>query len=301
MCRRPSFFGLVVLGLLAFMLPLLVAGCTGTPDPSVSAVPTTASTSGTGSSTTTAEAVSTTASAGSGTTGAASSTTTEGRPQTSAGRKVAYLTFDDGPSERTSELLAVLKEDNVTATFFVIGTLAKKYPGILKEMVSDGHAVGVHSWTHDYSYVYKNTDNFLADFKKLRDYIAKETGVTPDVCRFPGGTNNTVYRHYSGGHIMKSIVKLVENLGFTYYDWNVSSAEASSPPPDKEKIVSNVVSQCKKKDIAVILFHDADNQDYVDAVPEIIAQLRAMGFTFQTLSPDNPPKAKHGLVQFKPA
>jgi peptidoglycan/xylan/chitin deacetylase (PgdA/CDA1 family) len=151
--RRLSFFGLVVLGLLTPMLLLLVGGCAGTPNLADSTVSVTVSTSVRSSSTTTAEEVSTTASAGSGTTGAASSTTTERKPQTNASQKVAYLTFDDGPSKRTPQLLAVLKENEVTATFFVIGTLAKKYPGMLKDIVSDGHVVGVHSWTHDYSYV----------------------------------------------------------------------------------------------------------------------------------------------------
>jgi peptidoglycan/xylan/chitin deacetylase (PgdA/CDA1 family) len=238
---------------------------------------------------------------GGGTPGAPRTTTTKLPGKAKPGQKVAYLTFDDGPSARTPQLLATLKDNHVKATFFVIGVVAKKHPGMLKRIADDGHVVGVHSWTHDYSYVYKNTDNFLTDFKKLRDYVKKETGVAPNVCRFPGGTNNTVCFKYSKGHIMKKIVPLVKSLGFTYYDWNVSSAEASSPPPDKARIIGNVISGCKKKDIAVILFHDADIQDYVDAVPEIITKLRSMGFTFETLAPDNPPKAKQGLAQFKPS
>jgi peptidoglycan/xylan/chitin deacetylase (PgdA/CDA1 family) len=295
--RKPSFLGVVVLGVLTSLVLLLLAGCTDTSEPSGS----TPASGVVASTTTSVRASTSTEPDGDGTTDAPRTTTTKPPSKPKPGQKVAYLTFDDGPSARTPELLAVLKDNQVKATFFVIGTVAKAHPGMLKRIADDGHVIGVHSWTHDYAYVYKSTDNFLTDFKKLRDYIKKETGVAPNVCRFPGGTNNTVCFKYSSGHIMKKIVPLVKSLGFTYYDWNVSSAEASSPPPDKARIIGNVISGCKKKDVAVILFHDADIQDYVDAVPEIITKLRSMGFTFETLSPDSPPKAKQGLAQFKPS
>jgi len=222
-------------------------------------------------------------------------------PSLNSGLKVAYLTFDDGPSNLTPELLSTLESCNVHATFFVVGLQAKQYPDTLKQMVSDGDVIGVHSWTHKYSYIYKNTQNFLDDFDKLDDYIKQETGVAPNICRFPGGTNNTVCFSYNKNHIMKSIVPLVENMGFTYYDWNVSSGESNTNPPSKENIISSVVSQCKGKNIAVILFHDAYHQSYVDAIPEIVSELSSMGFTFDTLSPDDPPRSKLFATQFKPS
>ncbi len=304
--RRPSLPRLAALGLLTLVFLVPAAGCTGAPDPSDGSASSTAAASTTHSSSATTGRVSTTTSLGSDTTAAGPTTTGPATtstqpPATDGTKRVAYLTFDDGPSARTRQLLAILEEEQVPATFFVMGTQAEKYPGILREIVDGGHVVGVHSWTHDYAYVYKNTDNFLSDFKKLRDYIERETGVAPNVCRFPGGTNNTVSSKYSDGHIMREIVPLVRSLGFKYYDWNVSSAEASNPPPTKDQIIANVVSGCKKKDLAVVLFHDADRQDYVDAVPVIIAKLRSMGFAFETLSPDNPPDSKSGAVQFKPS
>lgn len=232
--------------------------------------------------------------------GKASNTPSGGTP-ISSGKKVAYLTFDDGPSILTPNLLKVLKNNNVHATFFVVGKNAQSYPNALKQIANEGNAIGIHSWTHDYSYIYKNTDNFLSDFNKLKDYIVETTGVTPNVCRFPGGTNNTVCFNYNKDHIMRSIVTLVENMGFKYYDWNVSSGEANSVPPSKDQIVNNVVSQCKGKNIVVILFHDTNNQGYVDAVPEIITKLKSMGYTFETLSPDNPPDSQSKSVQYKPS
>jgi peptidoglycan-N-acetylglucosamine deacetylase len=256
---------------------------------------------GSATTTTTGATTATTTPVSSETTGAPGLATTESHPGTNPNQKIAYLTFDDGPSRLTPELLSALETNHVTATFFVIGLHAEQFPGMLKKIVSYGNVIGVHSWTHDYSYIYKNTRNFLADFKRIKDYIYQETGITPKICRLPGGTNNTVCFHYSKGHIMREIVALVKGSGFKYYDWNVSSAEASSPPPSTNTIIKTVVSQCKNKDTAVILFHDTDIQGYLDAIPGVIAKLREMGFTFETLSPDNPPKSRSASVQFKPS
>lgn len=100
---------------------------------------------------------------------------------------------------------------------------------------------------------------------------------------------------------MKQIVPLVKGMGFKYYDWNVSSGEAATFPPTKAAIVNSVISQCKNKKSAVILFHDTDHQCYVDAIPEIITELRDMGFSFETLSPNNLSGANSTAVQFKPS
>lgn len=216
------------------------------------------------------------------------------------GSRVAYLTFDDGPSQLTPELLSRLKENGVCATFFIVGRNAQKYPDSLKEMAEDGDVIGVHSWTHDYSYIYRNTNNFLTDFDNLNNYIYQQTGVHTKICRFPGGTNNTVCRRYSREHMMREIVSLVHKKGFEYYDWNVSSGEASANPPSREKIIENVVPACRGKNTVVILFHDTDVREYVDAVPDIIAKLREEGFSFGTLAPDKLSPAAQKAVQFIP-
>lgn len=218
----------------------------------------------------------------------------------SAGQKQAFLTFDDGPCKSTPELLDTLRENGVQATFFVIGLQAQKYPDALRQMAADGDVIGVHSWTHKYSYIYQNMQNFSADFNQLKDYIQQVTGVAPDVCRFPGGTSNTVSRHYSKDHIMQQAVSYVQSEGFQYYDWNVSSGEAAAKRPSKDEIVNNVLSQCQKRTVAVILFHDDDNEDYIQAVPQIIDGLRSMGFDFETLSPGNPDVSQYKSVQFAP-
>ena len=222
---------------------------------------------------------------------------TKGASETESGngQKVAYLTFDDGPSKLTPELLQTLKNCGVHATFFVVGQRAQMYPEVLKEIVDSGNVIGVHSWTHKYQYIYKSEQNFLTDFNLLKDYIKQETGVTPNISRFPGGTNNTVCFRYNKNHIMRTLSADVKNMGFQYFDWNVSSGEASNKTFTKEKLVKTVVSQCKNKHTAIILFHDTDRQVYVDAIPEIVSQLRGMGFSFDTLSPSS------RAIQFNPS
>lgn len=204
-----------------------------------------------------------------------------------SGEKIAYLTFDDGPSGITQQLLDKLDENKVHATFFVIGLNCQKHPDMVKKMIADGNVVGVHSWTHQYPYIYANMKNFQDDFTKLRDYLIQQTGSDPKICRFPGGTNNTVSLHY-GGHIMRQVVTYVQGLGYKPFDWNVDAKAATTPEPSSTAIYNNVIDGCKNKKTAIILFHDADkNASTLQALPQIIAQLRQMGFTFSTLSADS--------------
>lgn len=204
--------------------------------------------------------------------------------------KIAYLTFDDGPSKITPQILDILKQNNVHATFFVIGLNCQRYPDDIKQIDTDGDVVGVHSWTHKYSYIYANMQNFQADFTKLRDYIKQITGIEPNICRFPGGTNNTISNRYCP-NIMQQIAPYVKSIGFTAFDWNDDAKAATTPEPSSTGIYNNVIDGLKKKDgssisNAVVLFHDADKDaSTLQALPNIISTMRKMGYTFATLSP----------------
>ena len=208
--------------------------------------------------------------------------------------KTAYLTFDDGPSSLTPQILDVLKAKGVTATFFVVGKDDQADRAVLKRMVTEGDTVGIHSYTHVYSYIYKSEANFLSDFEECRDYITASTGVEPDIMRFPGGLNNTVCLKY-GGHIMATLKADVERMGVKPFDWNVVAGDANTTPPTTQTIVNNVVNGYKGRKNAVILCHDlATYIPTLQALPEIIDKLRVMGFVFKTLSPSSPD------VEFKP-
>lgn len=186
-------------------------------------------------------------------------------------RKV-YLTFDDGPSENTERILAILDQYGVKATFFVTGEEAEEHPERYQAIVDGGHTLGMHSYSHRYNEIYASEDNFGSDLLKLQEFIQETTQVTPQFYRFPGGSSNTVSEQP-----MSVFCDYLTDNGITYFDWNVSSKDATSPMRSAEEIVWNCTVDLERFQNAVILMHDAANKDStVDALPEIIEKIQAM-------------------------
>ncbi len=201
-----------------------------------------------------------------------------------------YLTFDDGPGPYTAELLDVLAKYGVKATFFVTGAgndelIAREY--------NEGHAVGLHTFSHDYSYVYRGVDEFFEDLNRVQERVKNITGHTSYLMRFPGGSSNTVSARYDRrAHIMSQLVGEVEARGFTYFDWNVTSGDAGETT-DTSEIISNVTDGLVEYGYSVVLQHDI--KDYsVAAVEEIIKYGLANGYVFEKLSADSF-TAHHGI------
>ncbi|WP_054741058.1 polysaccharide deacetylase family protein [Cellulosilyticum ruminicola] len=197
--------------------------------------------------------------------------------------KFAYLTFDDGPSVNTVKILDFLKANNIKATFFVLGK--NNQDEIYKRIVNEGHTLAIHSNTHEYDKIYRSVDTFMTDITDLSKSLEKITGVKPTIMRFPGGSNNTISHKYGGTSIMDQIIPAVNNAGFTYFDWNVDSSDASANRQDKNVIVNSVLNGSKGKDEAVILMHDAPAKTTtVDALPQIVEGLRQQGFSFRAIT-----------------
>lgn len=197
--------------------------------------------------------------------------------------KTAYLTFDDGPSVRTKEILDVLDEYGVKATFFVIGNKNEEDKKLYKEIVDRGHTLGMHSQTHMYNRIYESTESFLEDYSQLFATIVNETGEQPVLFRFPGGSNNS-YMTRNG--TVDGIKEEMETRGFTYYDWNVSAEDAKYKYISAEDIALNVLEGSRYKNLAVVLMHDSANkQTTVDALPAIIEGLKEQGFAVEKLTP----------------
>lgn len=203
-------------------------------------------------------------------------------------KKIAYLTFDDGPSANTIKILDFLKANNIKATFFVLEK--QGYDDLYKRIVDEGHAIAIHSSTHDYAEIYKNVDAFMADVKSLSDHIKDLTGVETKILRFPGGSNNRVSHRYGGSDIMTKIIPTVEGAGYVYYDWNVDSQDAAKGLQDTQVIVDSVLSQAKYNNNAVILMHDAAAKTTtVEALPAIVEGLKEQGFVFDALTTESEP------------
>ena len=148
-------------------------------------------------------------------------------------RKV-YLTFDDGPSGYTQEILEILSEYDVKATFFVLGKEDENSQQAMKDIVDQGHTLGMHSYSHKYNEIYESVETFTADFNKLRDYLFEVTGVQSNYYRFPGGSSNTI-----------SPVNMIEFADFLeeekvpFFDWNISSGDGSSSRLSVQEVVDN--------------------------------------------------------------
>lgn len=198
--------------------------------------------------------------------------------------KVIYLTFDDGPSQHTIRLLNILDKYNVKATFFVVHYDDSKNE-ILKEIVRRGHSIGIHSVTHDYKSIYADVAAFLNDLYTMQSIIKRETGVETFLMRFPGGSSNTISKKYCQG-IMTILTKKVEELGFQYFDWNVSSGDAGGATT-KEEVFNNVVSGVKNYKHSIVLQHDIKSFS-VDAAEIIIQWGLENGYTFLPLDTTSP-------------
>lgn len=198
------------------------------------------------------------------------------------GKKICYLTFDDGPSGVTEDILKILKENDAKATFFVTGANPEHY-GKMKQIVDDGHTIALHTYTHDYPTIYSSEDAYFKDLEDISNLVEQQTGVKADVIRFPGGSSNDISAQYCPG-IMTSLVKDVQDRGYAYFDWNVDSTDASYNGVPAADIVANATAGIGMDDV-VILMHDTDAKPTTEeALPQIIQAYRDAGYVFNPLT-----------------
>ena len=183
--------------------------------------------------------------------------------------KIAYITFDDGPSESTDEILDVLKEEKVKATFFVVGKEGKLSRRRYQRIVEEGHTLGMHSYSHDYKEIYSNVSAFSRDIKKLEKYLYQVTGVHPKVFRFPGGSSNSV-----AGNI-KPYIQWINDQGYQYYDWNALSGDAINFRVSPQILNENILKDIHGQSPVIILMHDlADKGIHVDLNATTVSEAR---------------------------
>lgn len=196
---------------------------------------------------------------------------------------IVYLTFDDGPSLNTIKILDILKENDIKATFFVVGNDKEYAKDIYKRIVDEGHTLGNHTYDHSYKKIYTSSDGFWQSFDKLDHFLMDLIGAKTTVMRFPGGSNNTVSNKYNY-NIMNTLVKQAKERGHIYFDWNVSSLDAVKAVQSKEVIVNEVLKQTKQNKRSIVLMHDSSEKTTtVEALPEIIKALKDRGCEFAAL------------------
>lgn len=184
-----------------------------------------------------------------------------------------YLTFDDGPSDRTTEILDILDDNGIKATFFVVGRDDEESLDLYKRIVDEGHTIGIHSYSHKYSELYESKESFVNDLNKISDLVYGATGVRPKYYRFPGGSSNLVSNTDMG-----ELINYLDDNGYVYYDWNVSSGDATSQAFSTDELIENVMTDVVKYKTSVVLMHDASTRyTTVAALPELITKLKDLG------------------------
>lgn len=183
--------------------------------------------------------------------------------------KTMYLTFDDGPSEEnTRKVLDILRERNIKATFFLVGENVRKHPEVARQIVAEGHTIGIHCDNHDYDALYESVDSYVADFEKARQTVYEVTGVETNLFRFPGGSINAYNKKTSS-----AIIREMTDRGYIYYDWNASLEDAVKNP-DPKQLVENGVSTTFGRRKVVMLAHDVVGstglclEELLDSLPE---------------------------------
>ncbi len=194
--------------------------------------------------------------------------------------KVAYLTFDDGPSVLTSEYLKILKEENVHATFFLIGQQVEgDLVDVVRQEMEEGHEIGLHTYCHDAGRIYSSKESYCEDLQKTKLCLEEKLHAKPKLFRFPWGSANVYVQNYKQG-----IIEEMRKQGIDYADWNVSG-EDSVGRPSSYSILSNVRKDYGKYSEPVILLHDsATCRATLDSLRPIIQELKANGYAFRTLS-----------------
>ena len=201
--------------------------------------------------------------------------------------KWVCLTFDDGPSKTTPDVLAALKDAGVHATFFVVATgYNEKYLPLLTEASAAGHQIALHSASHEYSDIYRSSEAYWADIGLLKERIAPYVDTESiRYLRFPGGSTNTVSRRYGGKGLMQQLKAEAEQKDFQWVDWNVCAEDAVGGHPSADTIYRNVVRETGQQTNCIVLMHDsATTRTTAEALPDIIRWYADQGFAFLTVA-----------------
>ena len=192
-----------------------------------------------------------------------------------------YLTFNSVPGDNTEAILDVLAQHEVKATFFVVGSEAEGVSDVYQRIVEEGHTIGMHSYSNQYSLIYSSKEAFKQDYQKLSDYIYELTGKRSVYYRFPGGSGNAI-----SNVNMAEFVYILNQEKITYFDWNVSAGDASNSYT-QEDILDIVLGGVSKYKTSVVLLHDGENKSTtVDALGTLIEQLKSQGAVILPIDED---------------
>lgn len=212
----------------------------------------------------------------------------QAQDETTGQQKRVYLTFDDGPSVYTGQILDILKANDVKATFFVIAREDESYWPYYTRILEEGHTLGMHSYTHDYNQVYASLESFETDVNSLSQFLYDRTGEYPTIYRFPGGSSNTVCNVP-----MEECIAYLNEQGITYYDWNALNGDAVSNELPPEKLVENIMNSVRQNNTSIVLMHDMQSRHTtVESLQSLIDTLKEEGYEILPID-ENTPLIQH--------
>ncbi|MBC1456461.1 polysaccharide deacetylase family protein [Listeria newyorkensis] len=196
-------------------------------------------------------------------------------PGPAVGKKVVYLTFDDGPSIHLKQFLEVLEKEKAPASFFFVGNeFANGDKETYQRMIDSGFVIGLHSYTHNPKKLYRKKDpTFISEMSRERDDFERISGIRTNLIRAP----------YGSTYLTNTQVEQTKQNGFRLVDWNIDSNDWRYSPGNSGAVYQNVLSQVNayegSDEPLVILFHERKNT--LDALPRVIRMLRDKGYVFQ--------------------
>lgn len=197
--------------------------------------------------------------------------------------KRVYLTFDDGPSIYTGQILDILKANDVKATFFVIGR-EEEYYDYYKRIVDEGHTIGMHSYSHVYQDFYASEESFKEELIALNDLIYDVTGTKSEIFRFPGGSSNQVCNLP-----IQTYIDYLNEENIRYYDWNSLSGDAVTSGLSPEQLVENIMNDVEKNDDSIVLMHDLQTTHAtVESLQLLIDTLKSEGYEILPIDEETP-------------
>lgn len=188
--------------------------------------------------------------------------------------KTVYITFDDGPSANTANVLDILEQADIQATFFVLGNQAKSRPELINSMWEQGHAIGNHTYNHNYDDLYSGFTNFWSQIKQTEEIVRGITGVRPQLIRAPGGTF---------GHFDHTYFQLLKQAGYEVMDWTVDSGDSKRKGVPAAEILKASTADLKSSRVVLLLHDGGGHEESVKALPDIIARYKAAGYVFDVL------------------
>ena len=196
-------------------------------------------------------------------------------------KKVAYLTFDDGPSNNTHQILDILKQNNIKATFFVLGSQVEIFPETTNRIYNEGHYIANHGYSHKYSEIYQSPEQVLNEFNQCNQIVAKTINVpeyNSHLFRFPGGSVGGKY-----AELKKQAITVLEQNNILHIDWNALTGDSEKVNPTEEYLMDNLQKTTEGKNSLVILMHDAQAKKITaETLPKVIEYLQQQGYSFES-------------------